>query len=57
MDMDKYIRSQVIMSNLILNLHDLREQHEELLTQINMVKKVIEKHESYIKVLKKDMEG
>lgn len=56
MDMDKYVRSQAIMSGLMLSLKNLEAQHEELSLQISMVEKVIERHKAYIEMLEKEME-
>ena len=54
MGMDEYVRKQAIMSGLSLNLKDLKKQREELLQQLFMMDRVIEKHESYLEMLEQD---
>ena len=54
MGMDKYVRRQAIMSGLTLNLKEFKKQREELLQQLYMLDKIIEKHEAYLEILEED---
>lgn len=54
MGMDEYVRKQAVMSGLSLNLKDLKKQRDELLQQLYMMDKVIEKHEAYLEILEQD---
>ena len=54
MGMDEYIRNQAVISGLTLNLKDLKKQRDELLRQLYMMDKIIEKHEAYLEILEED---
>lgn len=54
MSMDKYVRKQIIESNLMLNLKDLYKQKEELLNSLIMLEKMINKHETFLDRLEED---
>jgi len=56
MSMDNYIRRQVIMSNLELNLIDLRKKRDVLLESLNRVYAQIEKHTNFLEELEKEEE-
>jgi hypothetical protein len=51
MSMDNYVRRQVIMSNLELNLIDLHKQRKLTLISLKRLDKQIEKHEKFLSEL------
>jgi hypothetical protein len=54
MGMDRYVRKQAIMSGLTRSLKELQKEREEILSQLFMMDKIIEKHQNYLDLLEKD---
>jgi hypothetical protein len=54
MSMDNYVRRQVMMCNLELNLKNLYHKRDLILEELNRVYKQIEKHVSFLIELEKD---
>ncbi len=53
MSMDNYVRRQVMMSNLELNLIELYRKRDIVFEELNRIHKQIEKHSNFLKELEK----
>jgi hypothetical protein len=53
MSMDNYIRRQVIMSNLTLNLTELYNKRDIMLKELKRIYKQIEKHSNFLEELER----
>ncbi len=51
MSMDNYVRRQVLMSNLELNLIDLYTRRKLMLIELKRLDKQIDKHENFLSEL------
>lgn len=54
MSMDNYVRRQVIMSNLELNLKNLWMERDILLEKLNRIYAQIEKHAKFLEELERE---